>query len=91
MIELENASAKAAREIAAQMDQYLKDQMDALGLSIEEFARLYTIEEYPFETHYLDDRMSETVTYRVSQKVRVRRKTDEELAAALPASTPSKD
>lgn len=63
-----------ASELRDSQEAYVREVWIASGLTLEEFAREYVIEEYPIE-HTTDP---ETNTYGISQTIVCRRKTDEE-------------
>lgn len=80
---IEDTTQWAVAEMTAQLEAYLRGVMQALGVTVEEFARDYTLEEWPIETQLLEESFSDDVMFRVRQQYRVRRKTDEELALGV--------
>ena len=61
-------------------EAFIEAQLKASGLSLDQFVAGYVLAEYPIEFHTLtEDFGSNDITMKVSQKYRVRPKTDEEL------------
>lgn len=66
----------ASRQMADHLDQYLRKQVAMLGITVEEFARDYILEEHPLEWSFGDGFME--TDFRMRQEFRVRLKTAEE-------------
>ena len=71
---------KQLESIHGAKEAFIEVNLIASGLSSEQFAALYILDEYPVEFHTLtEDFNSNSITMKVSQEYRVRPKTDEEL------------
>lgn len=81
---LDTITGQISRELSEAKEKYLKDIWASTNLTLEEFARLYLVEEYPIEFVGGDDIFTSDydnqITYTVAQKFRVRLKSPEELA-----------
>ena len=75
MSAIEEQMREASQDLANQQEKYLREVIAALGITVEEFARDYYIEEHPSETTVLP--LSNDLIFFVRQKFRVRRKTNE--------------
>lgn len=83
MMQLDTMTHNASRQMADKLEHYLRMQVAMLGITVEEFARDYILEEHPLEWSFGDGFMA--TDFKIRQEFRVRLKTAEE-RAGLPVT-----
>lgn len=73
---IDTMTKNAARQMSEQLDNYLRREVAMLGITVEEFARDYILEEHPIQWSWGDEFMA--TDFKVRQEFRVRLKTAEE-------------
>jgi hypothetical protein len=77
------------------MDEFIDEVVKTSGMSVEEFAVYYVIDVYPAEvetkTTYSVNNEIENNAIRITQEVRIRPKTPEEMQLALEAAKKEKN
>lgn len=76
--------SRATTELLAQKEAWLLETMRTLGVSLDEFARDYIIEEYPSEiTNVAKSVFESEGIFQIRQNYRIKRKTDKDRERGL--------